>query len=329
MSDAMIQMLRSLDCDMTAMVAAPPEEFARFDEFGCVDTPSWLEHELPIRDEQLLSAGDISDQATCVAETIADFAQGHSADEVTVGVTDETQVGPVEIELRGCGVTTHRHLGWTVAETAIGRLLNLTATYMQRRTWQSLAALVRHADVYALVTRQLRDSSAADTSHWLTEFDSLLADHFPIRTADPLPKTAIQRYPSAVRVCEIIQQWLADFCDEDDTRTIAQWSTAISEWLWQIYGDADATEGEATRTRTALNSLQRMLARFSELNDRLDLPVSGTTAMEMIAARLSDLRVAQTASATMSRFWAGSIWRWTTRRRWSSSDSTIPLCPRR
>ncbi len=294
MSDALIQMLRSLECDLTAMVAAPPEEFARFDEFGCVDTPSWIAHELPLRDDQLLAAGDVSDQASCVAETIADFAQAHSADEVTVGVTDETQVGPVEIELRGCGVSTHRHLGWTVAATAIGRLLNLAATHLQRQTWQTLAAMIRHADVHAMIGRQLADSQVATETDWLTELDSLLADHYPIRLADPLPEVAIGRYPLAGQVKAIVDNWLADFA-ADDTKAIAQWSGSVLVWLQQVYGEFDRADPKPTRTYRALDSLHRLLRRFSELNDHLDLPVSGTTAIEMIASRLVDLRVAQTA----------------------------------
>ncbi len=155
LSDTLVSMLRSLDSELISFVAAPPREAFRFDEFGCVDTAGWVDRHLPIEDHHLISAGDIADQTAAVAETIAEFADDFSSDQVTVGVTDESHVGPVELELRGCGVSTYRHLGWTVAQTSVGRLLNLTSTYLQRRTWQSLAALVRHADVHAFVSRRL------------------------------------------------------------------------------------------------------------------------------------------------------------------------------
>ncbi len=292
-NDSLVQMLRSLDGDLLAMVAAPPQEFARFDEFGCVDTKSWIAHHLPLRDEHLLAAGDISDQATTVAETIADFATAHSADEVTVGVTDESQVGPVEIELRGCGVSTHRHLGWTVAQTAIGRLLNLAATYLQRRTWQSLASLVRHADVHAFISRQLPEPP--ESNAWLTDLDSLLTNHFPIHLRDPLPPIAIKQFPLASRIAELVEDWLGVFGNDEDARPIAAWSPIIDAWVGTLYDEA--IESVAERTVLARGSLQRLLQRFAELNDQLDVPVSGSTAIEMIATRLADLRVAQIASA--------------------------------
>ncbi len=128
LSDAMVEMLRALDSPLIAMVAAPPNASGRFDEFGCVDTASWLQHRLPLEDRMLLRAGDMLDQSMAVAEVVAEFATNHSADQVTVGVTDESQVGPIEVELRGCGVPTYRHLGWTLSQTAIGRLFDLTAT---------------------------------------------------------------------------------------------------------------------------------------------------------------------------------------------------------
>ncbi|MGI9474098.1 MAG: hypothetical protein ACR2NZ_21335 [Rubripirellula sp.] len=170
LSDALVAMLRSLDSELISLVAAPQNASFRFDEFGCVDTQGWNNHHLPIDDQQLIGAGDIADQATAVAESLALFAKEFSADQVTVGVTDESQVGPVEVQLRGCGVLTHRNLGWTISQTAVGRLFDLTAAYLQRGTWQSLAALIRHADVAKFVTRQL---DVADATTWLTEFDKL------------------------------------------------------------------------------------------------------------------------------------------------------------
>ena len=60
----------------------------------------------PLRDDQLVSAGDIADQAVAVAESLAMLGDQFAASQITVGVTDESQVGPVELELRGCGVGT-------------------------------------------------------------------------------------------------------------------------------------------------------------------------------------------------------------------------------
>ncbi len=305
LSDAVVAMLRALDSELLAMVAAPQSEATRFNEFGCVDTATWLDHKLPLRDEQLIAAGDVADQATAVAQCVADFGRSFAADSVTVGVTDESHVGPVEIELRGCGVNTYRHLGWTVTQTAVGRLLNLAATHLIRRDWQSLAALVRHADVHHFITHHLHSAGdeagnhdrSADShdksSDWLTQLDQLLANHFPIGVSDPLPPAAIRNYPLACQLRELTAKWLARFFGPD--QSIAAWSKVVLSWLNELYEAADLPLDD--RTLLAWQAATRLLERFAELNDHLDLGVSGAAAIEALSARLADIRIAHRPSA--------------------------------
>jgi ATP-dependent helicase/nuclease subunit B len=304
LSDAVVAMLRALSGDLLAMVAAPQSESTRFNEFGCVAAATWLDHKLPLRDDQWVAAGDVADQATAVGECIADFGKSFSADSVTIGVTDESQVGPVEVELRGCGVKTYRHLGWTVTQTAVGRLLSLTASHLVRRDWQSLAALVRHADVHHYVSHHLHlwgdesgphDQSAdrrQSSSDWLIQLDQLLANHFPIGVGDPLPARAIREYPMACQVGDLVARWLTVFSGPD--QSIAAWSRVVLSWLNEVYEAAESPLDE--RTAMAWEAAARLLERFAELNGQLDLRVSGAVAIEALSTRLADIRISASPS---------------------------------
>lgn len=315
LSNAVVAMLRAQDEELISLVAAPEKDSWRFDEFGCVETKGWLEHHLPLRDEQLISAGDIADQAMAVAASLADLGDKFSTAQVTVGVTDESQVGPVEIELRGCGLGTSRNLGWPISQTAVGRLLQLTSTFLQRRNWQSLASLVRHADVARYITKQLATES---TSDWLTDLDRLLSNHYPIKTRDALSPKAVEAYPQAGEVLKVVEEWLAEFMGAE--QSIANWSSAIEGWLEVLYGeeagaeaeeatvqqdaddviepetqkpgsDTDASTTTLTRTHRAFQTVKRLTKRFESLNADLDLLVTGSTALEMLSGRLADARV--------------------------------------
>jgi len=327
---SLIEMLRGLNQgervgatpSTIAYVAAPASYAERFDEFGSVRTEQWLEHELPWEDRQLIPATDVADQALGVTQQLADYAERFSADLVTVGVTDESLVAPVEWQLRGCGVKTYRHLGWAVSETSIGRLFHLITGYLQRRSWQTLAALVRHADVHAMISANV--SSPDAKTDWLTQFDQLLSTHFPIRVRDPLPPQAIQDFPLAAQAAQIVETWLAPLLvstpltdgapavkssrGESAVRhPLANWSRAILACLDAIYppqteNENDALEAtsassavELSRTTMALDATRRLLARFHSLNPHLDVPVSGSGAVEMLAARLGELRVSERA----------------------------------
>jgi RecB family exonuclease len=297
LSDVVGEMLSQLSSKLISLVAAPQSAADRFDGLGSVKTSAWVECQLPIRDDQLISAADISDQSAAVAETLAEFAELFAADQVTVGVTDESQVGPVEVQLRGCGVSTYRHLGWSISHTAVGRLFNLSATYLQRHTWQSLAALVRHADVYAWLTKKLaQESQSKNAIDWLVQIDALLANHFPRRVAEPLSPDAIAKFPVAMLVAKWIDEWLADFVTHEGCKSmpLSHWSELAIQWLGHVY-EKTATDDQKTRTHHALDATLRLLERFTALNDQLDVAVTGATAFEMLSQRLGDTRIVDTA----------------------------------
>ncbi|WP_068258266.1 PD-(D/E)XK nuclease family protein [Rubripirellula obstinata] len=288
-SDMLLKMLGGLNGDIVAMVAAPKSEAARFDQFGCVKTSAWIDHELPLRDENLLPAGDVSDQAIAAVESVTQL-DGKRA---VVGVTDQTHVGPVEMELRGAGRSTFRAIGWTVASTSIGRLFDLTATHVQSDTWQSLAALVRHSHVSRAITASLQAGESLqvdESSTWLREVDQLLANHYPRKISGTLPPQAIKNYPLAIQVGQWVQDWLSVFDSKD--QPLSRWCKVISEWLGAAVDQTDASANP--RTSMAINAANKILTRFASLNDGLDFSVSGGLAIEMMAGRLADLRVVGT-----------------------------------
>ncbi len=320
LSPMLTEMLQELDGHVIALVAAPKSESHRFDEFGVVRPDRWRDVVLPLQDRHLIAAADVSDQATAVTESLATFADHFSPDQITIGVTDESQVGPVEVELRGSGVSTYRHLGWTVAQTSVGRLLALLAGYLQRRTWDSLAALVRHADVRDRIDTELmapiaeRGEVVAGSRDWLTDLDGLLANHFPIRVDAALPPVAHRNYPLAVHVAAWVDHWLGPLATQTE-QPIAAWSADLDRWLNQTYPNSIAstesaaspapTESTATssgvfaplsRTVEAVSVVHRLLRRWSTLNDQLDVPTRGPSAVELITGRLAEIRILEGAS---------------------------------
>ncbi len=231
LSQLAVRMLRSLEGEVIAMIAAPKEEAEKFDEFGSVVDARWQQHRLTMRDE-LVPAGDMMDQAKAVAEQVKQCGEKYSADEISIGVTDESQVSPIEIELRGCGVDTYRHLGWTIGGTSLGRLLELATTFSQRQTWQTLAALVRHADVHDWITNQVE--SDEDSECWLQQLDRFLANHFPVHLSDSLPEVVLERLPLISMVRDLVIDWMSSFRDE--SQSIAAWSRSLMNWLGELYG---------------------------------------------------------------------------------------------
>ncbi len=297
LSDALLAMLRSLTSPRIALVAGDDSEARRFNEYGSLKVEPWLNHVLAIEDRHLVPAGDMFDQALATAELLADYGDRFSADQITVGVTDESQVGPIEIELQQRGLSVHRNAGWTLAQTAVGRLLNLTTLFLQRQTWPALAALIRHADIVELVNRRLSSNKTlAMSDRWLENFDELMASHYPAALDKPLPPVAKGHFSLAEQVRDVIIQWT-----EPLSAGMAAGNLPLSQWCKHIdtllseYCDDPDDEHPADRTQLAYQAIRRQLARYGNLSSKLDVEVDAVSALQMIAGRSAEIRINETA----------------------------------
>lgn len=299
LSRSVASMLRSLSDSkggsgsVTALIAAEDTDRDHFDAFGSIIATQWLKRHLPLRDEQIIAAQDVGDQASTAADFVESWCDpsiGANADQITLGVTDESLVGPIEFELRTRGIASRRELGWTIAQTPVGRLLELLAEHLSRGTWRSLAALVRHADIFEFVERHqkgVRYLFAQDD--WLTALDHLIANHYPTHCELELPEQAREKYQPAVDVRDLVQKSLRDL--RGPARTLSDWAGRVSAWLTAIY-DPDTLESEQShRSRQAITSAIDFLRAIQEVESSLDVKIAASSAIEMLLSRLSELRV--------------------------------------
>ncbi|WP_153555506.1 PD-(D/E)XK nuclease family protein [Roseimaritima sediminicola] len=250
------RMLDQVADRVTALVAAPESQLHLFDTYGSVDPQAWNLQDLPLEDQHLVSADDAPAQVEAMAAQLADFGQAFSPDAITVGVTDESFVSLVETELQLCGVAAHREQGWPLSQTAPGRLLSLLTLLRTRMNWTSLAALLRHADMYDWIDRQLQQLQQEDPLEvepgrsrtaslpWLSQLDHFLGGHYPTQLENPLPPEAAAAYPVVRRLREIVLRWLRPL--DGPPRPLAQWCEALSGLLEEIYPQPPETDPPET-----------------------------------------------------------------------------------
>ncbi len=282
---------------VTALVAADEDDRDHFDSFGSIIASRWIQRELSLRDDHLIAAEDVADQAAIAARCVANWRTKFPAAKITIGVTQETLVGPIEFELRSRGIKTYRELGWTIAQTPIGRLLELLAAHLSMSSWRSLAALVRHADMDDFIEHQL----AGDLLHrvdgngkWLQALDNLIGNHFPTRCDDDLPAGVRREDRVAEVVRDRIQQTLHDL--RGPARTLSDWAGRLTAWLHVIYPDPTIDESHSqSRGRSAVDATFLFLTAVQELEQSLDVKLSSSAAIEMLMSSLVSLRVFEPA----------------------------------
>ena len=325
LSDEVLGLLRAVPKNLVAMIGAPEDSSHLFNEFGSVVSAKWKDYRLSMTGEPFCPAGDMMDQAAAVASQVRNFASDYTVDQVSIGVTDDSHVAPIEMELRGCGVQVHRNLGWLIKDTSVGRLLQLTTHFIARGTWQSLAALVRHHHVHQWLTEKLDQPLSHESESWHTQLDQFIANHFPVRVTDAVPEVALDHFPKLSKLRDLVLELLHPFLTE--AKTVSDWSDLILRWLGDFFGQQDSTirkeisdlcldepgmnvaypvspfkadddalpetseDALTHRTRGAIRAAAVFLRHVSELSPSLDVTCSGDVALDMLTNRIGYLRV--------------------------------------
>lgn len=323
LSGVLCKMLDTVASQVTSLVGAAESDQVLFDRYGRVEPQEWAMRDLPWRDEQLLQADDASDQAAVMANQVLKLQQTFRPDQITVGVTDDSLVTFVETELEQCNLATHREQGWPLSQTAPGRFLRLLSMLRTRMDWNSLAALVRHSDVYDWLDRQLsaenEESGIPKTRRdlpWLTQLDHFLGNHYPTKLDVAIPAVALDDYPVLPALLQRVTDWLAPLLAPP--KSLAKWSQSLLRVIDAIYppveefsesdasdsGEFGADEIDAVssedigvqRTRFAIDRMHVMLERLETLSDVLDVPVPAAVAMEMLLGRLAEAPIVLASS---------------------------------
>ena len=187
-------MLDEVESRVTSLVFAPESLADMFDQHGCVIAEKWHDHKFDIPDSLIEQADTPASQATAVLHWLQQLNAQYAAQDIVIGVPDETVVPFLTQQLGQVDIAHRLAAGTPIAQTPVFMLLESLSSYLQTRRYYDLMTLLRHPDVERFVNKQLRQEAEADaaTVHWqswLVEFDTYYQDHLPLTvTGNWLPK---------------------------------------------------------------------------------------------------------------------------------------------
>lgn len=292
------QMLDQVAKQVTALVVAPSEMGNRFDEHGCLIPAQWTEAELPIADEQIERVDGPADQAEAMTRWLASLGGRYRADEITIGMPDERIVPQIERQLSQCEIAGRWSLGKEVSASGPYRWLNVAADYAARRRFRDLAALVRHPDVWSVISSRLsvvkgheaaigpqpkgnsgqsiRDSKGKaafptlfpkeekQSVDFLTALDDYAAERFP----GEVDRDRLEKDQDAAAVCEVVKA-VEELTGprSPKPRPLAEWAEPLRGILQKVYGQKELDrENPADRyLLSALDLLARSLDALEQV----------------------------------------------------------------
>ncbi len=203
------KMLDQVAHRVTALIHAPESECDSFDDHGCVKADAWENRALNINLDLTHIADTPIEQARTTMQKLASSNGIYRADDITIGVADDTMVPTLLQAMADAGIAGHWPVGMHVAETRPYRLLQALALHISSARddmpadFATLSDLVRHPDVNAWISDYLEANLSDEDAYnqlniWLSELDQYIADHLQVTPGEMLGKA-----PRRILVAEV------------------------------------------------------------------------------------------------------------------------------
>ncbi len=288
------QMLDQIAPRVTALVVAPAELAARFDDYGCLIPSQWTEVELPLADEQIERVDGPADQADAVWRWLAELGGRYRADEIVVGLPDERLAPQIERQLAQAGVAMRQAIGRKLPETGPYRLLRIAADYAARGRFRDLAALVRHPDVFEWLAGRL-EKCGLSSAGVLLELDRFATDRLPAR----LDVSRLESDPQSAKILAIHK-----CCDEIASPLLAAplklaaWAERLRSVLLTVYGERKLDRESDRYLLASLAALRDACDELAAVREELQPVLDAAAACRLALDSLADDGIAPPANPT-------------------------------
>ncbi len=231
MNQTLRVMIDQVQDRVTALVHADPAIADHFDSHGCLLPDKWQDAIVPIRDEQILQVDAPADQGRAVVHFLSQLDGKYSANEITVGVPDETYVPLIQQQLQRAALDTRWGPGRSIEASRPVRLLRIVADYLQLQSYARLTELVRQPDVDVWLQQQPGISPTM-----LTALDQYQADHLPtVVNGDSKDPHRQSKQGNVKQIVDYVHQLLGDLINQQ--RRVTDWPTRILNFLHRVYRD--------------------------------------------------------------------------------------------
>lgn len=265
-----------------ALVHAPSDRADDFDRFGCIRAERWATAQLDVPDEQIHFAETPDEQARLAAEWLAALDGRYTPEEILIGTPDADVVPFIESQLERAGVPTRDAAGSSLRDTGPVRLLAAIAEVLSSgRSYESIAALVRHPDVERWIDAP--DDMLTALDHWTLE-------HVPARMVAPYLGTSNE----AERV-----RWVMDRLDRNLLSTWAgeqpleAWAGVVRTVLLEVYGkhEADPASPASRRLGRIFEAIEYGLRTLETVSDALAPSCTGLEALRLLLEDCTSTRL--------------------------------------
>ncbi len=271
------EFLRQLEADCTALIAAPEELASAFDEFGFVLADAWADRPLAISSAQVHRCANPKHQAQKVVAFLQKHAGKFAAEDITLGVLDNTSLLPLEVAFRGHAVSIHKPTGKEAIRTSLAQLLQALAAWLEQPDAENFSTLLGHPDL-ADYFQQIHHLDFHPEA-----FDEYAACHLPQRLGKPWldPPVDQQKDKHHLLRRQFQSFWQHTESLRQRAQVAKQWAPILLAWLETVYAHRvlDTSKEGQRELQWVLEKSTSILQAWQEL------PEDGPLAFFLTAAQ--------------------------------------------
>jgi RecB family exonuclease len=272
MNRTLRRMLAQVQDQVTILVHAPVSMSARFEEDGTLKSEAWETADLQLPDDMFQFADGPDDQAERVVEILSRLDELR-ADDVVIGLADETLAPAVRSALGGEGVSTRWISSRSIGMTGPFQLLSGIVDWLESDQTVNTAALIRHPDVSRWLTQRRLPAE------WLSDVDKLIAESVPRR----LGKGPSRHNNANVArdVAKELDRWLSPLLGSP--RRLGDWSRELAAVLSEIYGKRsfDRAVREDREAAAALENIQSAMTAQAGIPEPLAFTCTAAASIDL------------------------------------------------
>ena len=272
-----------------ALMFAEESEGSLFDGAGALLPEAWARRDVPLPLDRWHVAGGPDEQARRAVSLAAEEGGPTRADELVIGVPDDEVIPYLERRLAATGIRARDAAGTPFDRTAPARLISLLEAFLRTRSFEDLAALLRHADLDRVLAARLDHDPVA-------RLDAYRAAALPRRVvegpADVPPR--VRRRADPRELLEALGGLLGGLVASGPTEAheLPHQVEQLAAFLERVYGehpllDPDASfEGERAEHARALRAswaaVRGALRALPELPPRLAGRVTAAASCDLV-----------------------------------------------
>ena len=195
-----------------------------FDKYGAIVPSYWERQVVNLDSSDLQVVEHPRDIAAATLEWVSEIAPKISERDLVFGLGDEKISGFLKGQFDELGFVTRAASGLSALQTETGFLLTVISRYLESRTFEDLAALVRHPYLVSWLASKLQISADSE-GEILEAIDNYQPAHLQATTRDTLPNDQKQDL-LAIKIIDSLHELLAPLIAEP---------ASVTDWAVRIY----------------------------------------------------------------------------------------------